>query len=631
MAASLPVGGPEHARVRVWRFADCEFDELRHELRVRGAAVELEAKPLELLRQLLLRQGEVVTKEELLQAVWPGLIVVDGSLATAVSKIRRVLGDEDAPVVVTVPRVGYRLGVPVQLAEVAAVPELATVPAGNAELRRSHASGRRRWIVFAALAAVLLIALGLYKRLSSPGSPVSNEARISSLAVLPLANLSGDPSQDYLADGMTEELITELSRIQALKVISRTSVMQYKGVRKPLPAIARELNVDGIIEGAVARSGNRIRVTAQLIDAKKDAHLWAESYDRDSADILNLQREIASQITREIKVTIRPPEAQELAASGRVNPQAHELYLRGRFFWNQRTPDALYKAAEYFREAKEVDPGYAQGYAGLADVYIELVGFGQVEPAEFVPKARAAAQKALQLDDSLAEAHTALAYILAGEWDWLGSQKEFQRALQLNPGYVEALYQYAFITSMWGREDEAIALAQKALELDPFSQIVLYRSGRVQFHARHYDKAAELFRRILAQKADDQLGLYGLGLVYEAQGKFSKAIASFQEPYRQSGFDLASAYAAAGDAVEARRKFAEEMQRLKEGNLYIRPGWVAEFYANLGEKDEAMRWLEEAYRQHDEWLVTIKVWPRFDSLRSDPRFQDLLRRMNFPN
>jgi TolB-like protein/DNA-binding winged helix-turn-helix (wHTH) protein len=624
MAASSPMRDSGPPEGRVWRFADCEFDELRHQLRVRGVVANLEAKPLELLRQLLLRPNAVVTKEELLQAVWPGLVVVEGSLATAVSKIRKAIGD--APAVVTVPRIGYRLGVPVVVSAPTLVSELVPVPGQRLNAAQVGTSGLSRRLALTALAlSLLLVGALVYRRVSR-----TSAARITSLAVLPLTNLSGDPSQDYLADGMTEELITELSKIEALKVISRTSVMQYKGARKPLPAIARELNVDGIVEGAVVRSGNRIRVTAQLIDAKRDAHLWADTYDRDSSDTLNLQREIASQITREINITLRPPEAQQLAASGKVNPKAYELYLRGRFYWNQRTPEALFKAADYFREANDFDPAYAQAYAGLADSYIELVGFGQVEPSEFIPKAKAAAQRALQLNDSLAEAHTALAYIDAGEWNWLASQKEFERALALNPGYVEALYQYGFISSMWGRQDTAIALTQKALELDPLSAIVLYRAGRVQFHARHYEQAAALFRRILAQKADDQLGLYGLGLVYEAEGKFPQAIAAFQEPYRQSGFDLAAAYAAGGNQTEARRRFTDEMRHLHQSKAYVRPGWVAEVYANLGEKDEALRWLELAYRQHDEWLVTLKVWPRFDSLRSDPRFQDLLRRMNFP-
>jgi TolB-like protein/Tfp pilus assembly protein PilF len=442
--------------------------------------------------------------------------------------------------------------------------------------------------------------------------------------------MSGDPAQDYFADGMTEELITDLSKIRALKVISRTSAMQYKGARKPLPQIARELNVDGILEGAVMRSGNRVRVTAQLIRAATDEHVWAESYERDLQDVLNLQRELALQISREIKIKVEPSEAKQLANSRTVNPEAHELYLRGRFFWNRRTREDLFKAVDYFHEATDLDPSYAQAYAGLADAYNELVGFGNLSPTVGLPKAKAAALRAIELDESLAEAHAALAYGSAADWDWLEAQKEFQRALELNPGYAVALYQYGFIVSMWGRQDKAIALTQKALELDPLSQIALYRAGRVYFHARQYEKAARQFGRILELNPSDPLGHYGLGLVYEAQGKHDEAILHFQKQKLQQGFELASAYAATGRKAEARHKLAAEQQRLSKQRAYIRPGWVAEVYVSLGEKDEAMRWLEEAYGQHDSWLALIKVWPAFDSLRSDPRFQDLLRRMNFP-
>jgi tetratricopeptide (TPR) repeat protein len=291
----------------------------------------------------------------------------------------------------------------------------------------------------------------------------------------------------------------------------------------------------------------------------------------------------------------------------------------------------LYRAAESFREVNQIDPGYARGYAGLADAYIELVGFAYIEPSEGIRKAEAAAQQAIALDDSLAEAHSALGYIRALKWDWEGSQREFERALELNPGYVVALYQYAFIRSMWGQDKEAVALGQKALELDPFSPVVLYRVGRVQFHARHYEEAAKLFRRILELKPDDQMGLYGVGIVYEAQGNFDKAIASFQDPYQMSRFDLIAASASAGRKAEARQRLSAEMRRLQASNSYVRPGYVAEVYSALGDKDQALYWLEKGYREHDAWLALLKVWPRLDPLRSDPRFQDLLRRMNFPS
>jgi TolB-like protein/DNA-binding winged helix-turn-helix (wHTH) protein/Flp pilus assembly protein TadD len=611
---------------QLWHFANCEFDELRLELRVHGKPVELELKPLEVLLQLLRHAGEVVTKEELLEAVWPGLMVVDGSLATAMSKLRKALGDEESSIVLTVPRVGYRLGVPVRMEPSATAAPAAKRPA----VLQARAHPPWMWMGTAAL-VFILVSLGIYKRAWFLGPKESVPRRATaSLAVLPLVNLSGDPAQEYLADGMTEELITELSKIRALKIISRTSVMQYKGVKKTLPEIARELNVDGVVEGAVLRSGNRVRITTQLIYAPTDTHLWAESYERDLGDILNLQRELARQIAREIKIKVSPSEEKQLANSAIVNPQAHDLYLKGRFFWNRRTRDALNKAADYFRQASEIDPNDSLAYAGLADTYVELVGFGNLGPADGLPKAKAAALKAIDLDGSLAEPHTALAYVLGVEWDWMGARKEFHRALELDPGYVIGLYQYAFFLSVMGKQDEAIPLAQKALELDPLSPIVLYRAGRVEFQARRYDEAIRLFRRILELDTNDPLGLYGLGLAYQAQGKFDMAILCLKKQNLQQGFDVATVYAASGNPAEARRRLDESIRRLGETKSYVRPGWVAEVYVGLGDKDEAMRWLEQGFKERDIWLALLKVWPRFDPLRSDPRFQDLLRRMNFP-
>ena len=452
---------------------------------------------------------------------------------------------------------------------------------------------------------------------------------MSSVAVLPFLNLSGDPAQEYLADGMTDELIMELSKIGALKVISRTSAMRYKNAKKTLPQIARELHVDGVVEGSVLRSGSHLRITTQLIYAANDAHVWEGSYDRDLGDILGLQRELARQIAREIKTTVSPSEELQLANRPAVNPQAHDLILRGRFFWNQRTREALKKALEYFQQASEIDPNDPLAYAGLADTYVELVGFGDLKATEGFPKAKAAALKAIALDDSLAEPHTALGYALAVDWSWMAAQKEFQRALELNPGYITGIYQYAFFLSVMGKQEQAIPLARKAVELDPLSPIVLYRAGRVEFQARQYDEARRLFGRILELNPTDPLGLYGLGLVFDAQRKYDLAISALERQKLQQGFDVAAVYAAAGKPEEARRRMAEAIHRLTEEKSYVRPGWVAEVYVSLGDNDEAIRWLEQGYKERDLWLALLKVWPRFDPLRSDPRFQDLERRMKF--
>jgi eukaryotic-like serine/threonine-protein kinase len=454
--------------------------------------------------------------------------------------------------------------------------------------------------------------------------------QISSLAVLPMANASGDPSQDYLADGITEALITNLSKVRALKVISRTTAMRYRGEWKPLAKIAQELNVNGIVEGTVRRVGGRLEVTAELIDPATNTHLWADRGNWRLQDLQDSERELARHILQETRVPIRPSEEKQFVGSESVVAPAQDLYMRGRFFWNLRTRDALLKSVDYFRQSIQVDPNYPLAYAGLADAYVELVGFGDLVPEQGIREARAAALKAIALDDSVAEGHNALAYCAGLEWDWAAAVREFQRAIELNPGYVAALYQYAFFLSTMGQHSEAIALAEQALQLDPLSPVVRYRAGRVYFQARAYPKAIEQFRRILELNPSDPLGLYGLGLVYRAQGRPDQAIPYLQKESFEQGFDLDAAYAAAGNSAEARSRLAHDLERLSAAKVFIRPSLVAEVYASLGDKDEAMRWLEQGYREHDAFLILLKVWPPFDPLRSDPRFEALVRRMNFP-
>ncbi|MGB6788879.1 MAG: tetratricopeptide repeat protein, partial [Candidatus Acidiferrales bacterium] len=455
--------------------------------------------------------------------------------------------------------------------------------------------------------------------------------QIASVAVVPLANVSGDPGQDYLAGGMTEALITDLSKISALKVVRRTSTSGNQTKAESPSKIGRELNVAGVVEGSVARSGNNVHVSLELIRTVSGTTIWAETYDRNIEELQSLQRDLARQVVRETETTVAVSEEKQLADSEAGTPEAHDLYLRGRYFWNQRTREGLLKSVDYFHQATTADPNYAEAYAGLADAYVELVAFGDLVPADGLPKAKAAASKAIALDDSLAEAHAALAYSHAAEWDWAESEEEFKRALELNPGYVTALYQYAYILSMMGERKESISLAEQALQLDALSPVVMYRAGRVYFHARDYATAAAEFHRILELNPNDPLGLYGLGLVFRAQGKFDDAIRYLQRENFQQGFDLAATYAAAGQVGEARRQLTECVLRLQQQKRYIRPGWVAEVYANLGDKDEAITWLERGYREHDDFLALLKVWPAFDGLRSDPRFQALIRRMNFPS
>ncbi len=476
--------------------------------------------------------------------------------------------------------------------------------------------------------AALAVVFAVRGKLAPHGALLNS--KIASVAVLPLANTSGDAGQDYLAGGMTQALITDLSKVRALKVVSRTSASGNQTKAESPSQIGRELNVAGIVEGSVARSGNSVHVSLELMRAN-GTPVWAETYDRNIEELQSLQRELARQIIRETQITVPDSEEKQLADSEAGTPEAHDLYLRGRYFWNQRTREGLLKSVDYFRQATIADPSYSEAYAGLADAYVELVAFGNLVPSDGLPKAKAAASKAIALDDSLAEAHAALAYSHAAEWDWVGSQKEFQRALELNPGYVTALYQYAYILSMVGDQKESLSLAQQALQLDPLSPVVMYRAGRVYFHARDYGKATSEFRRILELNPNDPLGIYGLALVLRAQGKFDDAIRYVQRENLQQGFDLASTYAAAGQSADARRQLTTCVLRLQQQKRYIRPGWVAEVYANLGDNDDAITWLERGYREHDDFLALLRVWPAFDRLRSDPRFQALVRRMNFPS
>ncbi len=618
---------------RVWRFAHCEFDEAQRHLRVRGELVPIEDKPLEVLRQLLLRPGEVITKEELLEAVWPGVLVVDSSLATAVSKLRKALG-EDESIVVTRPRLGYQLAVPVQLVTSAtdALADDLVAPAPEPTFSAPAVSRVRRRAVAVAISLTLLIvagaavaaALNAHRRERSAGAG----EKVNSIAVLPLTNMSGDPSEDYLVDGITEALITELSRIRELRVISRTSVMRYKQARKPLPDIARELDVDAIVEGSVGRSGSRIRVTAQLIKGATDGHLWADSFDRELGDLLNLQRDVAREIAGKINVTIQAPQHQLAAAP--VDPRAQELYLQGRYFWNRRSREDLVKAADDFEQAAAVAPDYALAYAGLADARLDLVGFGHVPTDEGMPLAKVAAMRAIALDDSLAEAHAALAYTDLADWDWAAACQEFDRALDRNPGYVPALYQYAFTLSLLGRHAEAAPLADRAVAADPLSSVVRYRAGRVFYHARNYERAREQFRRILELNPSDQLGLYGLGLVDSAEGNADRALRYLKQQPFQQGFDALAMLAASGRTAEARHRLTMRIRELESQHAYVRPGWVAEVYVALGERDKALEWLRRGYEERDSWLTLLKVWPAFDRVRSDPRYEELLRRMKFP-
>jgi TolB-like protein/DNA-binding winged helix-turn-helix (wHTH) protein/Flp pilus assembly protein TadD len=634
------------------RFGPFKLDLRSGELHKHGHKISLQEQPFRLLTVLLERPGDVVTREELRNRLWPNDTTVEfgHSINSAVKRLRDVLGDTaDKPKYVeTVARRGYRFLPPVEWEEfrstqpitsvagprvarvastdAATVIEAALPPAVPEERLFSKQRLIRLLVVLASAALLtwLVVELGRFHRFGRPAS-----GRITSLAVLPLENLSGDTGQEYFADGMTAELITELAKIGSLHVISRTSAMRYKRSRKPLVEIARELNVDALVEGEVLKTDRRLRITAQLIEAATDRHLWAETYERDLRDAVQLQAEVAESIASAIRTKVTPEEHARLAGNHRLNPEAYEAYLKGRFFWNKTTASGLRKSIEYFQQAISKEPQYALAYAALADSY-EMLGPDDLPPLKDASlKAEAAVRRALELDDSLGEAHTVLAVLMFKvNRDWRGAEREFKRAIELSPGYATAYQRYSTLLSDMGRHEESLRAIHKAQALDPVSPSINGGLGARLLYARRYDEAIEQLRRAL--EMDPNLGLTYryLGWAYEAKGDREKAIdelrkASLLDARSELLASLAHGYALVGHA----RKAASILKDLEERSrrAYVPPYQFAVVYAGLGRKDRAFEWLAKSCHDRDVHFVFFTVDPDLDNLRSDPRFQDLLR------
>ena len=479
----------------------------------------------------------------------------------------------------------------------------------------------------AAVLLILIIVGGIYLL-------TGRREAIDSIAVLPLENLSGDPEQEYFADGMTDALIGELAKIRALRrVISRTSVMQFKGVKKSLQEIAQELNVDAVIEGSVLLVGEKVRITAQLIEARTDRHLWADSYERDLRNILALQKELAQAIAHEIKIAVTPEEKERLVRARQVNPESYQLYLKGRWFWNKRTEEDLKKAIDYFEQAIELDSNPALAYAGLADSYALLPEYSSILAKEAYQKANEAALKALEMDDTLAEAHTSLAAIKESYyWDWEAAEREYKRAIELNSNYATAHHWYAFHLIVRTRFDEAIAEIERALELDPLSLVINKDFGSLFYYARQYDRAIEALHKTLEMDPNFSEAHAYLGLVYLQKSIYEEALAELQKenelsrgrhPIVESWIGIA--YVQMGKRGEAQEVVDDLMERSKY--MYVSSYGLACVYFVLGEKDNAFEWLEKAYEERDYWLSYLKIDPFLDSVRSDPRFIALLKKM----
>jgi TolB-like protein/DNA-binding winged helix-turn-helix (wHTH) protein/Flp pilus assembly protein TadD len=630
------------------RFGVFELDLRAGELRKHGLRVRLQEQPFQVLAMLLENNGEVVTREELQKKLWPAdtFVDFDHGLNKAINKIRDALSDsaESPRFVETVARRGYRFVADVKIAEATPVrsPELAAQPHPTTEAHdRPDAAGKigmpKRllpsfaWKISAFALLLLMASLAAWKLHSwNRPSPV-----IRSLAVLPLESLSSDASQDYFADGMTDELISYLGQISELRVISRTSVMAYKHARKPLPQIARELNVDAVVEGTVLRSGNQVRITAQLIEASSDKHLWSQSYEGELRDTLALQSKVARAIADQIRINLNPKEQAALKNVKVVNPQAYESFLKGRYFWNKRTADGLKVALAYFNQAIDENPKYAQAYSGLADTYA-LLGdwqYAVMTPKEALPKAKAAAIKALELDSALGEAHNSLAFCLDGfDWDFDAAGKEFRRAIELNPGYATAHHWYAWHLSLLGRYDEALAEMRKAENLDPLSLVINADLAELLVLAHSYDESILQSRKTIEMDPNFGLAHNHLAQAYLQEQMNDAAVAELQKAVQLSGgsptciANLARAYVASGKRSEAEKLLSDLKKRSNPSQSLASE--IAMIYVALGDTDQAINWIEKGYEERFNPGVLLR--PGFDPLRSDPRFEDLVRRIGLP-
>jgi len=648
------------------RFGAYEFDLRSGELRKHGIRIKLQEQPSQILAILLEHRGEMVTREQLQHRLWPSdtFVDFDHSLNTAVMRLREVLSDssENPRFIETLPRRGYRFlapveekpasvnePTPVQTGEVGASQSADSkvdatspplLPAFPAFAAKPEKRVQRLRLVTVALSifAIVLAGAFAFRYLKRSSLATAPSGQLTSLVVLPFENLSADKDQAYFADGMTDELIAHLAKIRSLRVISRTSSMEYKGAHKTLSQIARDLKVDSVVEGTVLRSGDRVRITAELVQVATDRHLWAETYESQLGDILTLQSHVASAIVNEIRVKLTPEDQVRLATTRQVSTQSYENYLKGRYYWNKRSQEGLTKAIDYFQLAIEQDPNYALAYAGLADCYsiIGSVIVGTVPALEVAPKARAAALKSLELDNTLAEAQTSLATVRFNyDWDWNAAASGFRRAVELNPNYATAYQRNSLYLMSMGRTSESIAEMNRAHDLDPLSISMNFSLGWRLYLAREYDQAIEQLRNTIDMDPDFVLPHLVLGQAYEQKRMYDQAITELRRAVDISQSSapaiaaLARTYAVSGRTTEARKLLDQLMEQSKR--RYVSPFYVAIVYAGLGENDQALDWIEKAYKDRSNAIVFAKVDPQLDTLRSTPRFQSLLHRLAFQN
>ena len=604
-------------------FGVFEVDLESGELRKHGIKIKLQQKPFQILALLMERPGEVVTREELQQRLWPSDVFVDfeSGLNNAVKKLRAALGDsaETPRFIETVAGRGYRfLAIPQATQNVADVSPPA--PARISPL----------WMATALAVIVGLIGF-IWAGRRRTVHPAASASQVHKIAVLPLENLSHDEQQEYFADGMTDAIIDQLARVRGLTVISRTSTMQYKRAHKPLPQIARELGVDTVVEGTVVRSGNRIRVSAQLIDAASDKHLLSRTFEQDLEDVLQLQQDVASAVAQQITSSLTAKDAGRLSHPAPVDPAAYQAFTLGRFYWFKRTPDAFRKGIEYFQEAIAREPNYALPYVGLADSYFGLEYLEIVPPLQFKAQERSAILKAIALDDSLAEAHTSLAHAQEMEdWDFATAEKEYRRAVDLNPSYALAHHWLGNDLAIRGRSSEALEESRKAMALDPLS--ALYRASYAHriAYSRRFDEAADACHKALELDANHPIANMYLGQIEEYRGRFPDAVIRFRKAFEATATpvhlaNLGHAYARNGNRSEALKVLAQ--LRTLSKSRYVSPYAFALVYMGLADKEKSFEWLQKALTERSQTITTMKVDPVFDELRADPRFVSLVRQI----
>ena len=642
-----------------WRtatFGPYTLDLHSGELRKFGTRVNTGEQALQILLMLLENPGEMVTREELRSRLWPenNYVDFDHGLNSAVQRLRDCLSDSAAKPrwIETIPRRGYRFVGQVDWSDErfpsgqARPSQELQAPDGNGD-DPFHASQddrfeivehsdriavARKEKVTGSLFVVAIVALASISVYFVRHGMARKPPEIHSLAVLPLANLSGDSSQDYLADGMTEELITELGKSSTLQVISRTSVMQYKGTKKPVQEIARELNVDAVLEGTVLRSGNHLRITANLVQSSPETHLWAETYDSESGDILGVQQRVADSVAREIRVALSPRGTTTLGDARPVNPEAQDLYFRGLYAFRSAGGGATQTAVDYLQRAIKKDPIFARAYAVLAMAYAVWYP-GDQGPRENMPRAREAALKAVALDDSLAAGHMALAYIdLNYDWNFAEAESESKRALELDPNFAVARNFYARELVISGRTDEALVQVRRALELQPYAD--LDYPAWVFYLAHRYDDSLELARKMVGINPNFSWGRWALAANYEQLGKEKEAAEEYLEFEILSGSSpqrikrLREGLARSGAKGFWQASLEDYLRTAKSS--YVPPVLVAGVYMRLGDKARALQWLEKGYQERDDLMIGLNVDPVFDASRSEPRFQDLVRRVALP-